>query len=1153
VTAHQDEPLKPPPSYVLDIIAAIRQRLEVVKPQPKIAVLVNMLPDSLFQDYPGGSKEALKRCASGVRQNLQRARNILWDLKNRHNAAMAERNHRYQAEIGAIMQRDVHTWSPYRILHADTEAKEEDTVYTVQWVYHFLGQNYVGRMADSTRERIHDSTKVYSWGDQQKRDDLIRAFWRRQELPAVSSKRGHDGSQIEDTPHTKRAQVARPLDQGNLATRLIQPKLDPMVAIHPKDEMQVTIPMGAMEGIQHKGIITVARAGESPRQPFLTANATRVRWLARTTRPMQRWRQWQSEAVERDQHNMVLSYQFLTQLRRLYGFDTIVGMHPLQAAATFPTAWLSGAQREGWTTEGQSKKRLAVVRPHPGHWEDVLASLLEPEVTDWRILMPSPIRDGALQHWLTCNATMEYQFPKGAKLLSQKNAWRQASLKTRAASSRWALWAPKGGAATLVCTRDGETRKALQNLSFTTAGTLPVWEQPEEEVLYGRWGLDIQDQATVAATDGSLLKDGRMGAAVTFLGDSVPECTQAVLGEPSSTTAELAALLLAVRHSPQDRPLIVLTDSHDALIELEHCQRTVFRKLKTPRESQKPLQVLVEQINAFAQSNSITFCKVRAHCGHLLNERADELAGQAALEGPSPEPQGPSLQCKFRHGDGALTQWNARLSASLVQEQARRVLRLPTPRAEDDDRDAPILPEETDTHNWLTLKGVYRNMLGQCLHSMDYSPQLKRLIQAISHSYPTEDKLRQWHIRLTATCPLGCGEAKETLAHAQCFCPCTKAARVAVHHEIWKSIIELVNPHLPPDDTLLLREATATGVSRACAEVTRHEVEARRWVEAAQMLLQPSQAGALDPAATPPDLHRPDVSAEAAGSRLAPQAAPKRRRRAQATHPSGTSTPTPAEMPMGVKRGTKRSRSQAGSSEAATRPLAVARTRQRSPARADHDERPHQSLELQVNSAQRAPKRQRDDEDEAQLTETPPQPEGPVESLGRQRPDGMLINWGLRRFYILEFTRANDPDLEHLARADTLKRDRYTPLKQHYQDRLPGWRGEVLPVTIGIRGTLPEAKWRSTLSKLGVPLEHHDKIAKAAIQTTLTGLETVFQARIACLQKKKREPTNIQRQAQDHPPPTSLRPPPAPPPASSSSQSTLAAPTASLPAPSSLP
>jgi hypothetical protein len=69
-----------------------------------------------------------------------------------------------------------------------------------------------------------------------------------------------------------------------------------------------------------------------------------------------------------------------------------------------------------------------------------------------------------------------------------------------------------------------------------------------EEHLFGQQAeiLHRYPDALIAATDGSVLEDGRMGASVTFLQGECPEIRQGVQGDPCSTTAEMHALLLAV-------------------------------------------------------------------------------------------------------------------------------------------------------------------------------------------------------------------------------------------------------------------------------------------------------------------------------------------------------------------------------------------------------------------------------------------------------------------------------------------------------------------------------------------------------------------------------------------------------------------------------
>ena len=141
-----------------------------------------------------------------------------------------------------------------------------------------------------------------------------------------------------------------------------------------------------------------------------------------------------------------------------------------------------------------------------------------------------------------------------------------------------------------------------------------------------------------------------------------------------------------MQHSPGNRPLVVFTDSKNALLELQHCQRSVFRAYQTPRESQKPLHSLIEALN-HNPSRPVVLVKVRAHKGHRLNEWADSQADAAAKAADREDIQvislaeGPTHECKLSYQGEQPTSWNPRLSARLEQEQVRRALQIPrTPR-----------------------------------------------------------------------------------------------------------------------------------------------------------------------------------------------------------------------------------------------------------------------------------------------------------------------------------------------------------------------------------------------------------------------------------------------------------------------------------------
>ena len=132
-----------------------------------------------------------------------------------------------------------------------------------------------------------------------------------------------------------------------------------------------------------------------------------------------------------------------------------------------------------------------------------------------------------------------------------------------------------------------------------------------------------------------------------------------------------------------------------------------------------------------------------------------------------------------------------------------------------------------------------------------------------------------------------------------------------------------------------------------------------------------------------------------------------------------------------------------------------------------------------------------------------------------QRQDGLLIDWATNNFYFLEFTRVNDEELDHLAQTSAKKKAKYQALKRHYLQHLQGWKGEVLPFTIGMRGTLIEAQWKQTLGQLGLTSTNHEALAITAVEATLQGLDTMFQARLARLHQP---PPPSPTEATAHPP-----------------------------------
>ena len=89
----------------------------------------------------------------------------------------------------------------------------------------------------------------------------------------------------------------------------------------------------------------------------------------------------------------------------------------------------------------------------------------------------------------------------------------------------------------------------------------------------------------------------------------------------------------------------------------------------------------------------------------------------------------------------------------------------------------------------------------------------------------------------------------------------------------------------------------------------------------------------------------------------------------------------------------------------------------------------------------------------------------------KRRPDGVFLNWKERVFHILEFTRPYDSNREDLLCKDENKRNKYQPMHSKIMAKLQphSWRGEVIALSVGVRGTILEDPWQTAIDKLDVP------------------------------------------------------------------------------------
>jgi ribonuclease HI len=305
------------------------------------------------------------------------------------------------------------------------------------------------------------------------------------------------------------------------------------------------------------------------------------------------------------------------------------------------------------------------------------------------------------------------------------------------------------------------------------------------EALLGPAGAAYTRSGIVVATDGSLKKNGAMGAAVVAKDGRMQARSVAVFGQPSSIRPELTGIALALEGCPAEEDLNILTDSLSSMRLLMGMQRRDL-PLSLYRHSVRQLLLhVVKLINKRAEAGRRTrFIKVRAHRGEPLNEAADAMAAAAAESDPARsvtmdlDPEAVYFLYKE-----AWVEWDARVREDLVQRAAERcVTRMLRPKRERAGEEAspPTLPL---TASWLLRPNQGRSTLGKVLGEMKISTAKKQVLQSIAGAFPCNAVLHKWGIVPSAACAL-CGHPAETQSHIQCLCPALKEARIRAHHNM---------------------------------------------------------------------------------------------------------------------------------------------------------------------------------------------------------------------------------------------------------------------------------------------------------------------------------------------------------------------------------
>lgn len=439
-----------------------------------------------------------------------------------------------------------------------------------------------------------------------------------------------------------------------------------------------------------------------------------------------------------------------------------------------------------------------------------------------------------------------HTFEKGSMVVARKGNWSRGAFDAIQSREAWTVWAPRG----LDEVDQAQMRDFLSAVVFSRDGVVPFDPAcpSAREAKLGAQGSLYDRSGVLAATDGSVKKDGTMGAGVCWSRPDLAPCSFEVHGPPKSIVPELAALAAALARAPADEDLTILTDSKSALQMLRGMQRRDFPVFLHRRVEHRLLQRTVDALNARAAAGRYThLVKVKAHSGEPLNTMADLLACTAAGQDPTQNFMDP-LTVYFHLHDRPVS-WGPRLRKHLCVVAASK--RYESFREKKVSRD--MASEESDsahhtdtqlmnwTENWLSREGTGRLVLGKVLHQLEIGQDKRRILQTIAGKFPGQALLHQWGRADSARCLL-CNAQSESQCHIQCLCPRLERARTAAHHQIARCLwSEITQRHRGARDDFTLVPETQVSDIRDLAPMRCSSTWDQFW------------ARFFDPVGAPPD------------------------------------------------------------------------------------------------------------------------------------------------------------------------------------------------------------------------------------------------------------------------------------------------------------
>ena len=250
----------------------------------------------------------------------------------------------------------------------------------------------------------------------------------------------------------------------------------------------------------------------------------------------------------------------------------------------------------------------------------------------------------------------------------------------------------------------------------------------------------------------------------------------------STLVAEGAAACVLLAMVPKTAPLVIFTDSANIMFAMQHCSR---REAWRDFSGHADAELLEELARLQAGRTALTvWVKIKSHTSVELNERADALAAEApfAEDGRSKlftEQEDVNLIQFYKIGAPEPQQVsNQELKDHFISLRCRQVLK-----------------KQSGTIKRLLAEGVGREYLPTVLWSTGpYSVKdkmVKRMLQCITHTFPTQSRLFQMNISADSRCRF-CSHKCEDLTHWQSMCSHFSDAQTQVHNDIWSAVSEAI-------------------------------------------------------------------------------------------------------------------------------------------------------------------------------------------------------------------------------------------------------------------------------------------------------------------------------------------------------------------------